>query len=351
MMRYAKEHTMEDALFRYLAIKMHPLILTWQGPAIVVRGCYERQKSIISIQEKTDKLFNWKRPTAEISKDNKILYINCFPGIDYVRHYAMLIKTYFRVHNLNSPHITFELPTHNQSISELRKTNLTRMPKCDIVIIGKVENLRALTNNSPWEGDGDFYWSTGRIGSGFGQVALLGCTFSLWGDIAGSVIKVLGQNVPKTLIYTGKLGGLSHDMPTNQLLATGNQSMFLGKIISWENIIKIPAHINNVVHGKHVTLFSTLAETKEWYNNIGRFYSFVDPEIGHMADVALKNKINFGYIHLVSDNVAVTQSENLSNERGQEIVAKRAVISQKILDVIRNTMGRAHPTCVSSNFR
>lgn len=112
-------------------------------------------------------------------------------------------------------------------------------------------------------------------------------------------------------------------MPTNKMLATGSQSWISRRCVSWNNIIKVPQYFNNVVSGKHITLFSTILETKKWFNKTGFRYSFVDPEIGHMAYAATRRKLGFGYIHLVSDNVACIRNENLSNERNQEIIKKR----------------------------
>ncbi len=52
-----KEHTMGSALIPYIGMKIDPLIASFSGSEIIVRGAYDRKYSIISTQEKNNKLF------------------------------------------------------------------------------------------------------------------------------------------------------------------------------------------------------------------------------------------------------------------------------------------------------
>ena len=84
--KYPNQHTMENSINRYIDIKLHDVLKNNPNiNNIVVRGKYNRESSIIFKYEKTDKLFNWKRPTLEIINDK--FYINVFPGFDYIKHY------------------------------------------------------------------------------------------------------------------------------------------------------------------------------------------------------------------------------------------------------------------------
>lgn len=60
---------------------------------------------------------------------------------------------------------------------------------------------------------------------------------------------------------------------------------------------------------------SIIQETKKWVLQNKDVISFVDPEIGHMAKLALKNGISYSYLHIISDNLSKKFSEDLSNER------------------------------------
>lgn len=338
-----QSHTMETALYPYLQMKIHPLISSFNAETIVVRGKYERTHSILS-NEKLDKQFNWKRPTVELSDDNKTLYLNCFPGKDYIYQYANVVASYIRINMIEDVEVLAEIPKKETCINALLKTNLSSMPTSEIIILGKVEKLNELFSHQPWEGNGDFCWSGGIIGGKV--VSLLGCKFSFWGDIAGNIIQLLAKNDGvETIIYTGKVGGLQIDMQTNAILATGYESYFQGKVITWENVLFIsPAP--NVIHGKHYTLPSVLQETKSWFEKIGFQYSFVDCEIGQMATSAKRYSLKFSYLHLISDNVAKVQNEHLGNERESNIIRKRNIVNVKLLEIfyfnILNLCGQSY---------
>jgi len=305
------------------------------GKRIVVRGKYERQSSLIFLNEKTDKQFNWKRPTVELSKDNKILYLNCFPGKDYVYHYASIVSSYISLTGSNINEVVVEPPDENTCKQELLKSNIMSIPECDIVILGTVEKLHSLTSYNPWTGDGDFCWSETNIDSK--KVLLLGCKFSFWGDIAGQIVSLLAEKNVKTLIYTGKLGGLKLEMHPNLTLATGDSSVLNGKKIKWNNLFSTIKH--DVIHeGVHYTLPSVIYEDKRWFTTVGYNYSFVDPEIGWMAYMAEKHGINFSYLHIISDNLARVRDENLSNERDKHILGKRSEIIKIIRDILIEIM-------------
>ena len=57
-------------------------------------------------------------------------------------------------------------------------------------------------------------------------------------------------------------------------------------------------------------------ESKEWLAKANaRGHDFVDPEVGQMALAAVETGLEFGYLHIISDNVAQKYDEDLSNER------------------------------------
>lgn len=75
---------------KYCKSKVHSLFKDTDVEKIRIVPEYDRTKTI-SDAEKTDKLFNYKRPTAEIIDGVGYLYV--FPGKDYVRHYKKIYET------------------------------------------------------------------------------------------------------------------------------------------------------------------------------------------------------------------------------------------------------------------
>jgi len=53
-----------------------------------------------------------------------------------------------------------------------------------------------------------------------------------------------------------------------------------------------------------------------------------------MALIADRRHIQFGYIHVVSDNVARVQAEHLGNEREAQIIRKRLCANFRILEIL-----------------
>ena len=72
--------------------------------------------------------------------------------------------------------------------------------------------------------------------------------------------------------------------------------------------------------GGHVTLGSVMHETKEWLGKLPTSVDFMEPEIGMMAQAALRSAISFGYLHIISDNLAEKYLEDLSNEREESVL-------------------------------
>ncbi len=53
-----------------------------------------------------------------------------------------------------------------------------------------------------------------------------------------------------------------------------------------------------------------------------------------MALAAKQQNIRFGYIHLISDNVAQVQAEHLGNERESQIISKRLATNSRIIEIL-----------------
>jgi len=331
----AEDHSMGHILEKYVSMKMHHLIRVNHKCFSRVRviGNYDRSTHV-SKDEKNDKLFNFKRPTAFL--DGDILYLCCFPSRDYIRHYANLIATYF--YHIGENKIVSSIHTNNQIIDDaFQSTNISSIPKADIILYGNIDHI-GIFEDQTWSGDGDFLWKLGTINDK--QVLLLGCKFSIWGDAGYFFIRSLAHsNSFATLIYIGKLGSLESSVFPNTFLATGSKSFISGKPIEWKNIFQDEVSFcKNILIGGHVTCPSVIEETREAVVSFQKLGIFIDPEIGHMARACNEEGRRFSYLHIISDNVVIPRNENLSNERDLNILEKRKELFLQIGKIITKTI-------------
>lgn len=332
-----ENHTMGESLFKYLRMKVHPDIQNHDWEAIVVKGHHSRLPPYrVSPIEKSDKPFNWQRPTT-LHKKHKTLELCVFPGKDYVEHYAGIVATYLSLVGKDPGIVTYHLPTPNQCMQPLLESDLRNMGQVDIVILGYVDGLRRFTSGT-WEGGNDdelFSWQIKRLPNGC-KVAFLGCRICFWGDIGGNVVRALQSiNKVKCTLYIGKLGSLRPEHKPNTLLATGNSSMVKGSMVKWKNPLEDAIAKSSIVEcGIHYSLPSVLQETHEWLEDQKGSFDWVDPEIGQMAQASLERGTSFGYLHIVSDNIAHKYEYDLSNERAQEVLEDRRWLLRGIENIL-----------------
>ena len=263
-------HTMGDSLHRYLAMKIHPLVEFSEWMNLVVVGRYSRvhdPETVVSSKEKRDKPFNWMRPTAKhVGAD---LHIQCFPGADYIKHYAALLATYLRITRGNEAalKVFYEVVGNEQTISTLEsETNIVKMPRVDAVVTGLVHRLGDLTSGSPFVGsrDDEFAWVVKRFGKSGKMVAFLGCRFSFWGSIAGDLIRVVAKHTgAKQVLFLEKLERwdlLCSRIDISRLVTlVGFQTQELFNILA--HTLKAATKRMPLIFGKHETLPSVLFET------------------------------------------------------------------------------------------
>lgn len=341
-----QSHTMGDSLPRYLEIKVHQAALERAYDEIVVHGGYHRYSSdsIAFDGEKRDKPFNWERPTSRVKGNT--LYIECFPGFDHIEHYAEIIAAHLRIRELQgdsltpSHHVSFIPASCSDTQTALAATNLGQFPGQDVdtVILGLVWHLPRLTGTEEWCGDGPWQWIVRSFGGR--RVAFLGFRPAFWGDISGEVVHYLASRFDvKEFIYLGKLGALKPDVTPNKWLATGGRSLVNGRTVDWENILEPSVArraSDSTIIGSHVTLGSVLHETRHWHAELVDEIDFVDPEIGMMAQAAVRSGKRFGYLHMVTDNLGQKYQEDLSNERTESVLRHRAELHQLVQDVMED---------------
>ncbi|KAI9705338.1 MAG: hypothetical protein M1820_005168 [Bogoriella megaspora] len=211
------------------------------------------------------------------------------------------------------------------------------MGEVDIAIVGCVEQL---ISEKEWyyvrgEADDLFTWHKSRTARG-NTVAYLGCKMSLWGDISGYLVRALQEmSKAKCILYIGKTGTLSPDHTPNQTLATGDASCMNGALIKWSNPLKpfIP-YSDAIREGVHTTVSSPLVESQAWVEEWQPKCTWVDCEVGHMADAARERGTSFGYLHIVSDRVTDWYPQDLTNEHSLEVTEQRGILFAEIRKVI-----------------
>ena len=318
-----EEHSMTFSLERYLDIKMHQAVRSGDGRILVV-GDYDRACEIADC-EKNDKPFNYHRPTAETLDDGTVV-LKCYPGRDYVRHYAALAETWVRITNQDRE-VRYVLPTEQKCWDTLENSNIGEVPVSDVAIIGW--GLHKLTDQ-PFTQGSPFVWATDRLDRH--SVTYIGCHYSLWSDAGGRFVAWLGHLGFNRVIYVGKLGSLNPDVRPNEFLATGAESAVEDEIVRWTNVFA-DVRRDNLLHGRHCNCPGVIMETAEWVGR-HRDYDFVDSELGQMAKYANSAGIEFSYLHFVSDNVVKKYDEDLAVERREAVIAKREQVLQAWREIL-----------------
>ncbi|KAI3546572.1 hypothetical protein CSPX01_04227 [Colletotrichum filicis] len=329
-------------LREYIYQRVHQDIKRPGWQKIRVTGLLQRDPpAMISSWEIEKQLtpFNFRRPTATII-DDSTLEIHCFPCPAFVQHYSRVISTYLQFEN-RATKVETIIPTNSASENVLRQSNLTKLGATDVVIFGEVHRLTQLVSGITWGSqhpNGLFAWHTFESEGGK-SITMLGCKEGLWGEAAGSLVRVLRKfSKTQCLIYVSKVGSLAENVSANERIATGDESTLGDKAIAWDDPLRDLKSISSsdlVLRGRHVSVPSPLCETKEWLRHWQETCAWVDCETWHMAQAAKDVEVKFGYLHIVSDNLAEEDGENLSNEDCDEIQSKRELLFRKIETILR----------------
>ncbi len=327
----ADGHTMgHDSLLRYLQIKVHHFIQGQDWDSIRVVSGYDRA-AVVSRYEKTGKLFNIERPTATVH--GRDLVIKAFPGADYVQHYALIIATYLAMTGRSADAVTYQPPGEEECRAAVEGLSLEL--DGDLVIVGW--GLQYLApEGGVWTRGPGYAWQRAEVAGR--RVIYLGFLHSIWGDVAGRVVARLAELGAHDVVYVGKVGALDPAIEPNTWLATGNESLVSGALVTWDDFFgDFAAHQVDVQAGLHVTSASILLENRDWLAKHAE-YAFVDPEIGPMGAAARQAGIRFGYLHVISNNLARYYPADLSNERHGEVLRRRAVLVDRIRSIIADRL-------------
>ena len=325
------DHSMGKPLLRYLDIKMHHLIDEREYDEIVVLGEYDRT-CVISKKEKDGKTINWQRPTAEISND--VLYVKCFPGFDYVMHYACMISSYLSLKGRKSDHVSYVLPSDDTCWDALPSRLFSNIPNGDIAIIGW--GLPEISQIYTWQGNQQVLWAEKVVNQQ--RVVYIIFQHSYWGDIIERVTVRLAEKGFDRIIFTAKVGGISETDIPNKTLLTGDNSFLNGRHIKIDKNIFRDLTYKNLRYANHFNSPSVMLENHRWIDCFSQHFDAVDSEIGYFLKAGHDMKIEVGYLHYVSNNLLFDTGENLSNEREPTVLLKREKVKESIRKIIDDTI-------------
>jgi len=325
-----KQHSMQKHLFKYVESKVHSLIKENIDNINYIQIIWNYDRShIVSKEEKNDKPFNFKRPTAFIDSDT--LFLSCFPWEDYVKHYANIIATYYYINNKKTPLISYRLPNKDFIYNVFYENWLNKIPNCDTIIFWNIDKIW-LFEDKKFIKNWDFSFKEWVINNK--RVILLWCEFSIWWNTWEYLIEALSNKINfNNFIYIWKLWVLDKNIEPNKFLATWNSSYINWEEITWNNIFT-NLKDKNIIYAKHITCYSVIEEGIYNIWEYKKFWNFIDPEIWNMAKSCNQNWKNFSYLHIISDNVNIPYEENLSNERKKEIIEKRKDLFKQIWTIL-----------------
>lgn len=328
-LKQSAEHTMGESVKTYIDIKIHDFVKEKKYRHIVIVGEYDRSCAI-SKYEKKGKITNWQRPTAELRGET--LIIKCFPGYEYVKHYANLIASYLSLNGQDPSIVSYILPTEDECWEPILAFKTEKIPLSETAVLGY--GLPEIAQTDDWQGNDQYLWSKKTINGR--EVTFIIFQFSFWGDILGRITRKLSQDGFKRIIFTAKVGGLRPEHIPNKTLVTGNKTFLEGQIVTWDNLFKDLKH-PDLMPAVHFNSCSSLYETNDWLENICNF-DIVESEIGHFAKAALDSEIEFGYLHFISNSLVNRFNEDLSNEREQSVIEKRAAIKEQIRQLLHSIL-------------
>ncbi|KFA52576.1 hypothetical protein S40293_11201 [Stachybotrys chartarum IBT 40293] len=329
----SETHVMRRSLVAYVNHKVHASFANKDITSILVSGSLQKRSS------SPDGQFDCRRPVVSNISPTEIR-LDCFPSQNLCFHYASLVGTYLSLNNRNPSIVRLSPPGLGSASDILNASNLQDLGHVDIAIIGHVHHLEQLSPG-PWSGQRSdaeyeiFRWRTFVSASGK-TIALLGCLEKIWGDASYNLIhSIHAQSGIGCVIYIAKAGALSAKHHANEWIASGQDAYLEGEHIKWRSpLMEILRESQKVATGTVVTVPTTLCETHEWLDKWSPKADWVDCEIGYMATASIELGIEFGFLHIISDNLHHSDGEGLHNEETPVILEKRRLLYHDIMKIL-----------------
>ncbi|MDR5777737.1 MULTISPECIES: hypothetical protein [unclassified Caballeronia] len=353
---------MSHSLERYVEQKL-PADLLEHVAANRIRLVVENQGSdrflpnqIDFSYRKTHRVVNSLRPTwhTHVDDDQHESVILRIPsGYDYIRHFSSLVLHYLKA-RISSPQdlITIRYDILNDrrypAMTGLNKLDIARGSQivigcCDLLIADMHDKIISFEEN-------DFYmcWKAKN------NVVFLGCKFSFWGRLSGSIARSICENFrPAEIIYFGKLGALTVPSDIYDKIFTPSQFHTyscltrLGPSITLKNSM---AQFNdNGLIGVHASVPTIIEETFQQRQHLAQCgVESIDNEIAfiareiHRYNVRTCSQVTYSPIHYATDYLrsrsdwSLHVHHDLARGRSPSSLHKKKIIISKITRIMKN---------------
>jgi len=359
---YSLEHTMSHSLERYVEQKLPTDLLEHVAanriPIVVENheGSGFLPNQIDFSYRQTSRVVNSFRPTwhTHVDADQQESVILRIPsGYDYIRHFSSLVLHYLKA-RISSPQelitIKYELLNDRRYPVITGLNTLDIVPGsqiiigcCDLLISEMADQILSFEEN-------DFYtcWKAKD------NVVFLGCKFSFWGRLSGSIVRFICEHFqPAEIIYFGKLGTLTAPSDIYEKIFTPSQFLIyncltkLGPTITLKNSM---AQFNdNGLVGVHASVPTIMEETfmqrqyleRSGVESIDNEIAFIAREI-HRYNARTSSQVKYSPIHYATDYLrglndwSLQVHHDLARGRSPSSLHKKNIIISKVADIIKN---------------
>lgn len=359
---YSLEHTMSHSLEQYVEQKLpEDLLEHVAANRIPIRvenhaGTDFSADLIDFSYRHTRRVVNSFRPTwhTHIDEEHKESVVLRIPsGYDYIRHFSSLVLHYLKA-RISCPQ---DLMTIDYDLlNDRRYPALTGLNTLDIkpgaqVVIGCCDLLIEYMKDQVFSfEENDFYacWKAQN------NVIFLGCKFSFWGRLSGSIARFLCEQFqPSEIIYFGKLGTLTAPADIYQEIFTpSHYQMFsgltqLGPTIKMENSFTAfnPSHRRGIHASVPTIMEETFSQRQRLAMNgvesIDNEISFIAREI-HRFNTRTGSRVRYSPIHYATDYLrdmhdwSLQVRHDLARGRSPSSLHKKKIIISRIAGIIKN---------------
>lgn len=293
----------------------------------------------------------WHTHVDEEKKESVVLRIPS--GYDYIRHFSSLVLHYLKA-RVSRPQdlmtIEYDLLNDRRYPSLTGLDTLDIKPGsqivigcCDLLIDDMADQIESFEENA-------FYacWKAKN------NVVFLGCKFSFWGRLSGSIVRFLcEQYQPAEIIYFGKLGTLTAPADIYQQIFTpSHYQMFsgltqLGPAITLENSFS-PFNPSSR-RGVHASVPTIMEETfsqrqrlaMSGVESIDNEIAFIAREI-HRFNTRTGSSIRYSPIHYATDYLrdahdwSLQVRHDLARGRSPSSLHKKNIIISRIAEIIKS---------------
>jgi hypothetical protein len=340
------DHTMYEALDAYVAGKVPETDINQvlaDGGGVYVLGVFPADAESVLAHygfadlrplrwdyAVTTKSWNWIRPTfyvGTVKKSRERVVVCCVvPGIDYLLHYASMLRHYVATRTVRPAVRAARFPTAEARIELWSGMPDDLIRAGDRVVLGYVDELAELLQVEPANPRMDSeHFGVARVdpGQGLPAVAFVGVAFSFWGSISREVAVRLCAQGASEIIYAAKLGALSSPDDLYERIFVPDEFTRLEGAAIRELVSPTPpngllALYPDMSSGGHVSIPTVLEEDYGQRSLAATLRAqSIDNEIAHMAgavsqhNVRTNSTVRFTAIHFATDYLRAKEESML----------------------------------------